>query len=172
MSLSPARSSRMPRQRLKLFSHFERYVSFISRFCRSFLSTGLSCSTNGNNISSPQQSKRMPKPILHSYPSLSAPGPYQHFNPPNPPQAPGMSWLSTSHLQHNQPEPRTLTRSADFPELYIGPPRRAPGRPEGSSKSKRKSQASTSSLPGNTDLCGKSPRSLTGSMTQVRARRR
>ncbi|KAN0074424.1 hypothetical protein V8E55_011836 [Tylopilus felleus] len=93
-----------------------------------------------------RETKRMPKPVYHSYPplgSMSASVPFQHLNPPRPPQAPGMGWLSTPQEQ------QTLTRSADFPELYIGPPRRAPGRPEGSasSKSRIKPQASTSSLP-------------------------
>ncbi|KAN0081260.1 hypothetical protein V8E55_008884 [Tylopilus felleus] len=93
-----------------------------------------------------RETKRMPKPVYHSYPplgSMSASVPFQHLNPPHPPQVPGMDWLSTPQEQ------QTLTRSADFPELYIGPPRRAPGRPEGSasSKSRIKPQASTSSLP-------------------------
>ncbi|KAG8221359.1 hypothetical protein J3R82DRAFT_1531 [Butyriboletus roseoflavus] len=80
-----------------------------------------------------RETKRMPKPVFHSYPSLgsiSAPGPSQLQNLP--PQAAGISWLSTTQ------ERQTLTRSADFPELYIGPPRRARGRPEGSTSSKSK----------------------------------
>ncbi|KAF8551018.1 hypothetical protein OG21DRAFT_1513295 [Imleria badia] len=88
----------------------------------------------------------MPKPIP-SFGQIFAPSPSQPLYPLHAPQVAGMTWLSASHLQHDQQEQRTLTRSADFPELYIGPPRRAPGRPEGStSKSKAKSQASTSLL--------------------------
>ncbi|KAH0829222.1 hypothetical protein J3R83DRAFT_2787 [Lanmaoa asiatica] len=107
-----------------------------------------------------RETKRVPRPILHSYPSLgsmSAPSPSQPLNPPYRPLA-GMSWLSNFHSQRDQQEQRTLTHSADFPELYIGPPRRARGRPEGSTSSKSRvtSQASASSLPGNTDLCGNS----------------
>ncbi|KAN0074436.1 hypothetical protein V8E55_011848 [Tylopilus felleus] len=98
-----------------------------------------------------RETKCMPKPVYHSYPplgSMSASVPFQHLTPPHPPQASGMGWLSTPQEQ------QTLTRSADFPELYIGPPRCTPGCQEGSasSKSRIKPQASTSSLPGNKDF--------------------
>ncbi|KAH7883157.1 hypothetical protein F5I97DRAFT_188542 [Phlebopus sp. FC_14] len=60
---------------------------------------------------------------------------------------------SSSHListapysPANQMQPQTLTRASDFPELYVGPPRRARGRPEGStSKSKQNNAPSLSS---------------------------
>ncbi|KAG6381882.1 hypothetical protein JVT61DRAFT_499 [Boletus reticuloceps] len=111
-----------------------------------------------------RETKRVPKPMLHSYLSLgpiSAPGSSHPLDPPRPPHAAGMNRLSTSHVQRDQQERQTLTRSADFPELYIGPPRRAPGRPEGStsSKSRVKSQGSTSSLPGMSSSKGVETRS-------------
>ena len=61
---------------------------------------------------------------------------------------------STSVPQVVQQQPQTLTKSADFPELYIGPPRRGRGRPEGSrsSKSRSKSKREASSLSGRPDV--------------------
>lgn len=43
--------------------------------------------------------------------------------------------LSTSFVPV-QSQPQTLTRSAEFPEVYVGPPRRGRGRPEGSISSR------------------------------------
>jgi len=61
---------------------------------------------------------------------------------------------STSVPQVVQQQPQTLTKSADFPELYIGPPRRGRGRPEGStsSKSRTKSKREASSCSGRPDV--------------------
>ncbi|KAI6148329.1 hypothetical protein BKA82DRAFT_445611 [Pisolithus tinctorius] len=42
--------------------------------------------------------------------------------------------------QPEHAEPQTFSKSADFPEVYIGPPRRGPGRPEGSMSSKSRSK--------------------------------
>ena len=120
---------------------------------RNLASTSLSCfmATNDNYFS--LQTKRMPKPMLPSYRSIPTLAPSRL---PHPPQVAGMSWSFSSYPQHDQQQ--TLTRSADFPEVYIGPPRRARGRPEGStsSRSKVKAQTRASSLPGNANLCKQS----------------
>ena len=54
---------------------------------------------------------------------------------------PGPFSIPTPIPQVVQQQQQTLTKSADFPELYIGPPRRGRGRPEGSTTSKLRTKS-------------------------------